>query len=124
MSAAYDCYCDYEPCEVYSARVARARKAYRCEECRAEIVPGEHYERAFGISYGMTFEAFTCARCCDLRQWVKNNVPCTCWAHGNLHEDLRNSVEAAASRAPDETRGLRFGFLRRLFLITHKHGGK
>lgn len=111
------CSCDYDPCEVYSARIAKARKPYRCEECGTGISTGEQYERAFGVSYGHTFEAFTCERCVDLRRWVKNNVPCTCWAHGNLHDDLRSSVKAAYERAPDEVRGLWFGFLRRLLLI-------
>ncbi len=64
------------------------------------------------ISYVSTFK--TCQGCRDIRQWVQNNVPCLCWAHGNTIEDCREAVQEAHYRAPEETRGLRFGFLRRL----------
>lgn len=76
-------------------------------------MPGESYERVTGVWDG-TFDMFkTCERCCEIRQWVKNNVPCFCWAHGNLNEDARETVYEAALRAPEETRGLRFGLERR-----------
>lgn len=120
MSAAYDCYCDYDTPQVYNSRIAKARKQYRCEECGSSIPAGDQYERVFGVCYGDTFEAFTCKRCLLLRQWVKNNIPCTCWAHGNLHDDLRSSIQAAYERAPDEVRGLWFGFLRRLHPIPRR----
>jgi hypothetical protein len=113
----YDCVCDYDPPEFYEARIQKARKQYKCEECTGTIEPGEPYEYVAGRWDGY-FDTFkTCQRCVDLRTWVKNNIPCTCWAHGNLREDLRESVEHAAFRAADETAGIRFGFLRRLVAI-------
>ena len=109
----YDCVCDYDPAEFYSATIRRARKQYKCEECCGIILPGDQYEYVVGRWDGYLDQYKTCSRCVDLRTWVKNNIPCVCWAHGNLHEDLRESVEEAACRAPDETVGIRFGFLRR-----------
>lgn len=113
----YDCFCDYDPPHFYNNVRRKARKQYLCEECRGPILPGEAYECVTGKwDYGVeTFR--TCDRCVDLRTWTKNNVPCLCWAHGNLHEDCRETVNDAASRARDETLGLRFGFLRRLVAI-------
>lgn len=60
----------------------------------------------------------TCADCLELRQWVGNNLPCFCWAHGNLLDDCISGIESAYDRARDEVRGLRFGFLR--LRVKHK----
>jgi hypothetical protein len=113
-----DCYCDYDPPIFYNRTLPRSRKKRRCYECDAIIGLGERYERVAGMWDGgdgvTTFH--TCERCVDLRQWVENNVPCLCWAHGSLDDDLDDAVDAAIERAPDETRGLRFGFLRRKIL--------
>lgn len=113
----YDCSCDYDPASVYTATRPKARKSHKCEECGGPIKPGETYERVFGVwdGYASTFK--TCERCFDLRQWVKNNVPCFCWAHGNMLDDADEAVAEARWRARDETVGLRFGFLRRREMI-------
>ena len=108
----YDCYCDYDPATIYSKRIVKARKVYRCEECPNRIQIGERYEYVFGVWEGYASQFKTCSDCTDLRQWVTNNVPCFCWAHGNMREDAREAIEEAAFRAPEETKGLRFGFLR------------
>lgn len=110
----YDCACDYEPAEVYQAAIRKARKEHVCDECGAKIIPGDRYENVFGVweGYGSTWK--TCEHCRDIRQWVKNNVPCLCWAHGNTIEDCKEAVSEAAYRAPNEARGLRFGLLRRI----------
>lgn len=113
----YDCYCDYEPATFYNSAMRKAKKVHRCEECCGEIRPGEVYEYVSGLWDGMLSTFKTCPRCVDLRTWVKNNIPCTCWAHGNLHDDLQETVTTAAWRAKEETIGLRFGFLRRLTAI-------
>ena len=113
-----DCYCDYDPAEVYVATLPKARKQHRCYECDGPIVKGERYERVFGVWNGSADCFKTCERCVDLRTWVKNNVPCTCWAHGNLHDDLSETVQSAWRRAREETRGLWFGFLRRKVAIS------
>ena len=109
-----DCFCDYDAPEFYRKEIRIARKAHRCYECGGAILPGEKFECVAGMWEG-DFSTFkTCGRCCDIRQWVKNNVPCFCWAHGNLNEDASEAIADAHDRARDETIGLRFGFLRRI----------
>lgn len=78
-------------------------------------MPGETYERVFGVWEGNASRFRTCQKCVDLRQWVKNNVPCFCWAHGSMIDDAKEAIEAACERASEETRGLRFGFLRKRY---------
>lgn len=113
-----ECYCDYDAPEFWSQSRPKATKEHRCYECRGIIKPGDRYERVAGKWEG-DFSTFkTCERCCDLRQWVKNNVPCFCWYHGDMLSDAEDAVNDAASRAPSETVGLRFGFQRRRHAIT------
>lgn len=111
------CFCDYDAPSVYRRSTPIARKRHYCEECSGFIEPGEQYEYVAGKwdDFG-TFK--TCIRCHDLRQWVKNNVPCLCWAHGNIWEDCYYAVEDAHQRARGEVPGLMFGFLRRRELIS------
>lgn len=109
----YECVCDYDPPDWYERRVFTARKMHKCYECSGIILPGEQYEHVVGKWEGDVSVFKTCERCVDLRTWVKNNVPCLCWAHGNSDEDLFNAVDDAQYRAPTETVGLRFGLLRR-----------
>lgn len=108
-----DCSCDFDSPQFYCAQIRKARKRHGCEECSGEIVPGEKYEHVSGRwDYGVsTFK--TCARCLDLRIWVKNNVPCLCWMHGDADNSLREAVDDAYHRARDEVVGLKFGLLRR-----------
>ena len=115
-----DCFCDYEPADFYFVTKHKARKLYRCGECCGFILPGEQYEKVFASWDGCKDTLRTCKRCYDIRVWTKNNVPCFCWAHGNMLEDAAEAVEDAAFRAPSETIGLRFGFLRRKIEI-EKH---
>jgi hypothetical protein len=110
----YDCTCDYDPPTFYERSTPTARKQHKCYECADVIDPGEKYERAVGLWEGYFSEFKTCQACVDIRQWVKNNVPCLCWSHGNTIEDCREAVDEAAYRAPEETVGLRFGLLRRI----------
>ena len=110
----YDCTCDYDSPEFYHREIRKARKSHKCDECSAPILPGEIYEHVRGKWDGYVDTYKTCQVCVDIRQWVKNNVPCLCWAHGNTIEDCKEAVEEATFRAPQETIGLRFGFLRRV----------
>ena len=112
----YDCSCDYTPPEFYHRELRRARKEHRCAECDGRILAGEQYEHVRGKWDGYVGTFKTCERCVDIRTWTKNNVPCLCWAHGNGDEDCKQAVEEAAWRAPAETVGLRFGFLRKLVM--------
>ena len=109
----YDCSCDYDAPQFYNRTIRKARKPHKCEECSGPILVGEKYEYVSG-KWEWVDEFKTCMRCHDIRQWVKNNVPCLCWAHGNMMEDCREAVNEAYYRAPTETVGLRFGFLRRI----------
>jgi hypothetical protein len=112
----YDCFCDYDPPVFYNRTTPKARKPHQCYECGGAILKGETYESVTGKwDYVDTFK--TCERCVDLRTWVTNSVPCVCWAHGNLHDDLRETVREASYRAGDEVTGLWFGFLRRMVAI-------
>jgi hypothetical protein len=113
------CYCDYDYDYPEFSRTTkpRARRPHRCVECGTTIQPGEQYERVAGVWEGEFSTFCICERCHDLRQWVKNNVPCFCWAYGNMIEDARECIEDAVYRAPEETRGLAFGFGRRLVAI-------
>lgn len=117
-----DCYCDYEPAIFYSSAIRRAKKQYRCEECNSLIRVGQKYEYV-SAKYNdwpeiSTFR--TCEECHDLRVWTQNNLPCLCWGHGNLIEDCTYAVKEATRHAAEETKGLRFGFLRRLWKIQQK----
>lgn len=112
-----DCYCDYDPPEFFQQRLVKhARRRHKCEECSGVIAVGEPYECISGKWEGY-FNVFkTCERCYDLRIWVKNNVPCFCPMHGGMDEAMQEAIDDAWWRAPDETIGLRFGFLRRRVL--------
>lgn len=112
----YDCSCDYDPPEFITILSRKARKIHHCYECSGEIRPGEVHEYVSGKWYGDLNWFRTCERCRDIRKWVHNNIPCFCWAYGNLDEDAGHAVEEACFRAPLETAGLRFGFLRRKVL--------
>lgn len=105
----FDCFCDYDPPEVYSSRFVRARKEYRCYECRKLIRVGERHEYAFGVLDGWTYQPRTCMGCVGIRQFVSINIPCFCWAHGNILDDARSAVQQAYEVAPDEVKGLAFG---------------
>jgi hypothetical protein len=111
-----DCYCDYEPPSFCRREIRKARKPHKCDECSGLIAVGEHYEHVRGKWEGAMDTFNTCERCVDIRTWTENNVPCLCWAHGNMIDDCRAAVEEAVYRAKDETIGLRFGLLRRIVL--------
>lgn len=111
---ALECYCDYESPDVYSSRLVCARKPYRCDECDGPIFIGERYEYAFGVQDGYPYQPHTCLDCVGIRKFIQANIPCWCWAHGNMLEDARKIIEAAYSEARDEVKGLAFGFGRLL----------
>lgn len=124
--SAIECYCDdYDPPAFYSKSFHMARKPHRCDECGGPISPGERYRYISGLWDGY-FQIFKdCERCCDLQTWVQNNVPCFCPMHGNMDEQMRDAVQDATERAPAETVGLNFGFLRRVVArAKHNKGAK
>ena len=109
----HDCSCDYDPPAFYLRSTPKARKRHHCHECGGTISPEETYERVCAKWEDGVDTIKTCERCVDLRTWVKNNVPCLCIMHGNQDEECQEAIDAACSRAPLETVGLRFGYLRR-----------
>lgn len=111
------CYCDYDPAEFYRATMKTARKPHRCHECGGAIQPGEPYEGVAGRWDGH-FSAFkTCTRCLELRAYTLAHVPCTCWGHGNMLDDCRETILEYA----DELPGMMVGFYRRwIAIFRHK----
>ena len=110
----HDCSCDYDPPSVYFSRTVRARKEYCCGECGRKIAIGESHEYVFGVYDGYTYQPRTCCHCVAIREFVSINIPCFCWAHGNVLSDARMAIEAAYWRAAEEVAGLAFGFGRLL----------
>ena len=108
------CYCDYDPPQIHRSKTVRARKEYRCCECDKKIAAGERHEYVFAVSDGYTYQPRTCSHCVGIRRFVAINIPCFCWAHGNLIEDAKEAISEAYSRARDEVQGVAFGFGRLL----------
>lgn len=107
-----ECYCDYdEVAKVYEAKVVMARKPHRCNECGVTIQSRERYERVGSLFDGRWDTYRTCARCLDLREFVKAHVPCFCWYHENMREDAIQTADHWAWK--EQVPGLRFGALRR-----------
>lgn len=110
-----DCFCDYDPPSFYWQRSRKARKKHECDECGRNIVPGETYEvvTAKWPDYSHRPDTFkTCSHCVEMRTFVKNSVPCFCWLHHTMRDDIRDAVESAYERARDEVRGLAFRIYR------------
>jgi hypothetical protein len=114
-----ECYCDYEPATVYRAKRVTARTTHRCYECHRTIQPGEQYESVFAIWDGEANTVKTCRHCLALRDYVVAHVPCSCWTHGNMREEVLADAESYAHEAP----GLLFGALRREAVIRREARG-
>lgn len=115
------CYCDFDGYwDVYRSTEHVARKPHKCYECGRKIMPGERYEMAFAIGDGDKWVMPTCPHCLDIRKWVVAHVPCSCWSHGNMLEDVRDDVEAFSEEA--EGSGFVFGYLRRVALMQRARG--
>lgn len=54
--------------EFANMRIVRARKTFRCCECRRSIAPGDQYERATGKCDGDFFSDSTCLVCAEVRK--------------------------------------------------------
>lgn len=96
-----ECYCDYdETWKLYEKSNPVARKQHKCNECKAPILPGERYEYVFALSSDGVSTYKTCQHCTGARDYLQAHVPCFCWYHTNLIEDIRNTVDAYAHEAP------------------------
>jgi hypothetical protein len=117
-----DCYCDYEPARFYYAIMRKARKPQKCAECRRTIAVGERYEHVSG-KWDVSLDTFkTCTHCLDIRQFVKNSIPCFCWAHGNMQDDAKETIREAIWRSPSEMKGVWFAYGR--LVIASRNAGK
>lgn len=90
------CFCDYdnEPAKAYWSSRPLARKAYRCDECGGEVLPGERYERVRAI-WDRPETARTCVYCLAARDLCVSHMRCFCWAHFSLRDDIGYALEGA-----------------------------
>ena len=77
------CYCDADTPSVYNTEVRKAQKVH--------IWDGDP----------ATYK--TCSDCLDLRKWAEAHVKCICWAHGEVHEIIRDTLHAYESECPGIT---------------------
>lgn len=82
-----ECYCDYNPAEVYWAKRPIARTIHKCNECSGTIQPSERYERVRAKWDGEMVTVNTCVYCLALRDLIESRAACFCWAHGAMIED-------------------------------------
>lgn len=103
------CYCDDGPApDFYIPHTRTARKTHRCYECGCEIQPKEKYEDLRACWEGSAATIRTCPDCLELRG-AFDEMPCFCWLHGNLLDDVTEQLLEA-----DFSPGLRFNYLRLL----------
>lgn len=113
------CVCDYgDRASVYRKSEHTARKQHKCHECGAAILPGQRYEYVFAIWDGSPNHVRTCCRCTALRDFVVAHIPCSCWSHGSLLEDMQEEVAYYWTEAP----GLLIGYLRRFKAVRAAQG--
>jgi len=88
------CYCDYaDQPNAYWSRRPKARKVHPCYECGGQILPGERYERVRAVYAGEgPITMRTCVHCLAARDMVKERVPCFCWQHGSMLDDLKQTL--------------------------------
>ena len=94
------CSCDGDPASFYISEDRKARKQHKCYECRAVIEPGERYEHARGCWEGTISTFKTCVLCLEIRQWARISVPCFCFNHGDLLENIRDMVTEVRRDCP------------------------
>jgi hypothetical protein len=79
------CSCpDADPPEIFKEEIRKARKSYKCGECKGEIKPGEQYEYVRGRWEGYWSEHRTCIICKRIRDDL-----CSC---GFLYGQLQGAV--------------------------------
>lgn len=90
------CACDEGEFPVVSelTDVRMARVAHTCTECERAILPGESYQRVWGVWSEYGAETLrTCAWCMDLKEFLKAHVPCYCGMIGTLMEDAAEAID-------------------------------
>ena len=115
MCIEMDCYCDYKPAEFYHVTRPLARKEHKCYECGYRIQPGERYERVRTKWEGEVVVCKTCVYCLEMRDFLETRLDCFCWHHGNLIEDMIETVRDDPHNPPGL--GMAFG---RLYVISKR----
>lgn len=88
-----ECYCDFEPADVYTTEERKARREHRCSECRGVIRKGERYQRASMAYEGRWSSYKTCPDCLFVIYEVGRTFfkECNGWCH--LHEGVIEGLE-------------------------------
>ena len=109
------CSCDYEPAKVYKPERIRARTAHTCDECGCTISPGETYEHvdALWAENNKWKMQRTCQSCLLVRDEVEAKLPCFCWAHHSMLDDVTDALDNL-----DLKPGVRFSILR--LMVQHR----
>ena len=95
------CYCDdTDAPSMYNVETRKARKAHKCSECRGAIAAGETYEHVRGVWDGDPATYKTCQDCAELRKWAEAHVKCICWAHGETHSIIRETMDEYDRECP------------------------
>lgn len=114
----FECSCDFDfYYQVYNQVKRKARKEHCCYECNMKILRGEVYEYTTGIYEGSVDVYHTCAMCTELKEWVKIQIPCFCYCHGQIHEMATETVKEAQAYVGSELAGVYFSLLRKLVKI-------
>jgi len=80
---------DYDLPDFYVSETRRARKEYKCGECRRQIQSGETYEHVRGKWDGAITVYRTCVDCLS----VRNSFFCDGFVHGNIWEVLEEHLD-------------------------------
>ena len=86
MSCLIDVDCD-DTYEELHCKLTKARKKFRCGECRDDINKGDMHEVFVGKSDGIDTHR-TCLICCE----IMNKFLCS-WHYGEMYEDIFNAID-------------------------------
>lgn len=101
--------CDCEPVDFQSNTRPKARREYRCAECRCTIKAGERYNCFSWVHEGRWWTERLCLRCEEAHQDVMHASGDYCWCVGSLYDEFHEWPEAEltpALRAFGERAGL------------------
>ena len=122
-----NCYCDYEPSDVWNQRRVKARKAWKCGECCGTISIGETYHRAKSLYDGRWDTFRRCEDCmviaCDLKKLERLKDFCFCdlwggmthamgeaWDYSFEHHELLRPIFGAFNAASKARGGYQIHF--------------
>ena len=92
------CTCDYEPCQVWSESMPRARKQHLCTCCGGFIEHGETYQRIFSVFDGAADTTRRCPDCLHViaevgRTWMEDCGGWSCLPAGPLDAVFYDAME-------------------------------